>query len=110
LAARQAIATAGIPSGIERGIARRRSADPVFADDLAAWLDRLLRGRFCDGRLDFSDVAVNAYFASVAVDVWRRHPQERPTNRCIWWIGSNWRPTISSLASAPHPRPCARAA
>jgi hypothetical protein len=47
------------------------------------------RLRFCAGRLDFSGVAVNTYFASVAVDVLRRHPQERPTNRCIWWIGSN---------------------
>ena len=28
---------------IERGIARRRSADPLFATELAAWLDRLLR-------------------------------------------------------------------
>lgn len=28
---------------IERGIARRRSTDPVFATGLAAWLDRLLR-------------------------------------------------------------------
>ena len=28
---------------IERGIARRRAADPVFAGELAAWLDRLLR-------------------------------------------------------------------
>jgi hypothetical protein len=28
---------------IERGIARRRSADPAFAQQLAAWLDQLLR-------------------------------------------------------------------
>ena len=28
---------------IERGIARRRAADPVFAGELAVWLDRLLR-------------------------------------------------------------------
>lgn len=28
---------------IERGIARRRDADPAFADELAAWLDRVLR-------------------------------------------------------------------
>ena len=28
---------------IERGIARKRASDPRFAEDLAAWLDRLLR-------------------------------------------------------------------
>ena len=28
---------------IERGIARQRSADPAFAQQLAAWLDQLLR-------------------------------------------------------------------
>jgi predicted nucleic acid-binding protein len=28
---------------IERGIARRRSADPAFAQQLATWLDQLLR-------------------------------------------------------------------
>ncbi len=28
---------------IERGIARRRAADPAFAGELATWLDRLLR-------------------------------------------------------------------
>lgn len=28
---------------IERGIARRRSADPLIAKELAVWLDRLLR-------------------------------------------------------------------
>lgn len=27
---------------IERGIARQRAADPIFADALAGWLDRLL--------------------------------------------------------------------
>jgi hypothetical protein len=35
------------------------------------------RLRFCDGQLDFSGVAVNAYFASVAVDMLRRHRLER---------------------------------
>ncbi len=28
---------------IERGIARRRTADPAFADQLAGWLDQLLQ-------------------------------------------------------------------
>jgi len=28
---------------IERGIARKRASDPRFAEDLATWLDRLLR-------------------------------------------------------------------
>ncbi len=28
---------------IERGIVRQRAVDPLFADQLAAWLDQLLR-------------------------------------------------------------------
>lgn len=28
---------------IERGIVRQRTVDPLFADQLAAWLDQLLR-------------------------------------------------------------------
>lgn len=35
------------------------------------------RLRFCHGRLEFAGVEVNAYFASVAVDVLRRHLLER---------------------------------
>ena len=52
---------------IERGIARRRSADPAFAEQLAAWLDQLLR--LHDQRLLPVDLATARRWGQLSADL-----------------------------------------